>query len=335
MDDKVWQNGDFHCCTEDQDNMGVPNFVFRSQGTPGVAAATSRYECRGPGIFGFFLPLMTILGEIADLHHARNHPRLRQGARCASEWNVQAEEIRDHIHTYERSLASFEQSFLSDLAGALANEQGQTVSNRDGPSFVDTNGRSRSHSPRMLAGRGTNGAIRLTDCEIHASVVVAYGAHVVHVLHILLAGKWDPIGLLDDHDMWISSPAFFQATNHAVSAADALGRILDFDPGLEFMPFFFGIYLLQGSFLPLLMADKLGLEASPNVVQACETIVRAHEVCVATLNTEYQRNFSKVMRGALAVVRGRATEDGEEHRQRWRELLGLYRWTGDGTGLAL
>jgi hypothetical protein len=30
------------------------------------------------------------------------------------------------------------------------------------------------------------------------------------------------------------------------------------------------------------------VEASPSVVKACETIVRAHEACVVTLNTEYQ-----------------------------------------------
>jgi hypothetical protein len=57
---------------------------------------------------------------------------------------------------------------------------------------------------------------------------------------------------------------------------------------LSFMPFFFGIYLLQGSFLLLLTADKLQGDASPSVVRACETIVRAHEACVVTLNTEYQ-----------------------------------------------
>jgi hypothetical protein len=45
---------------------------------------------------------------------------------------------------------------------------------------------------------------------------------------------------------------------------------------------------LQGSFLLLLIADKLQGEASPSVVKACETIVRAHEACVVTLNTEYQ-----------------------------------------------
>jgi hypothetical protein len=53
-----------------------------------------------------------------------------------------------------------------------------------------------------------------------------------------------------------------------------------------------------------------------------------------TTNAE-QRNFSKVMRSALAQVRGRVPEDLNEQNQRRRELLALYRWTGDGTGLAL
>jgi len=93
------------------------------------------------------------------------------------------------------------------------------------------------------------------------------------------------------------------------------------------------------------------VEASPSVVKACETIVRAHEACVVTLNTEYQvryplasndivlttiqRNFRKVMRSALAQVRGRVPEDFGEQQLRRREVLALYRWTGDGTGLAL
>lgn len=51
--------------------------------------------------------------------------------------------------------------------------------------------------------------------------------------------------------------------------------------------------------------------------------------------TQQQRNFSKVMRSALAQVRGRVPEDLGEQHQRRRELLALYRWTGDGTGLAL
>jgi hypothetical protein len=123
---------------------------------------------------------------------------------------------------------------------------------------------------------------------VHTKMVVAYGTHIMHVCHILLAGKWDPINLLDDNDLWISSDSFISAMGHAVSAAEAASEILDYDPDLSFMPFFFGIYLLQGSFLLLLTADKLQGDASPSVVRACETIVRAHEACVVTLNTEYQ-----------------------------------------------
>lgn len=129
---------------------------------------------------------------------------------------------------------------------------------------------------------------------MHAKIVEAYGTHLMHTLHILLNGKWDPISLLDDNDLWISSQGFVDATTHAVSAADALNEILEHDPDLSFMPFFFGIYLLQGSFLLLLIADKLQGEASPKIVRACEFIVRAHEACIVTLNTEYQVRVSEI-----------------------------------------
>lgn len=48
-----------------------------------------------------------------------------------------------------------------------------------------------------------------------------------------------------------------------------------------------------------------------------------------------QRTFRKVMRSALAQVRGRIPEDFGEQQQRRREVLALYRWSGDGSGLAL
>lgn len=52
-------------------------------------------------------------------------------------------------------------------------------------------------------------------------------------------------------------------------------------------------------------------------------------------NSVTQRNFRKVMRSALAQVRGRMAEDLAEQQHWRREVLSLYRWTGDGTGLAL
>ena len=39
-----------------------------------------------------------------------------------------------------------------------------------------------------------------------------------------------------------------------------------------------------------------------------------------------QRNFRKVMRSALAQVRGRMIEDFGEQQKRRREVLALYRW---------
>jgi xylanolytic transcriptional activator XlnR len=331
MDDTEWQNGNFHPRAADPSLTGE-----RVRGP--------HFECTGHSIFGYFLPLMTILGEIVDLHHARNHPRFGITFRSAPEWDVQATEITRHLEAYEESLKKFEQQHFH----AHDEDKSEPSITLEMPGELE-----RISSPSARSVRTTSS--RMTESDIQTRIVTSYGTHVMHVLHILLAGKWDPINLLDDNDLWISSQGFITATGHAVSAAEAISNILEFDPGLEFMPFFYGIYLLQGSFLLLLIADKLQAEASASVVRACETIIRAHEACVVTLSTEYQvslylamlsgllwhladtnqRNFSRVMRSALAQVRGRVPEDLGEQHQRRRELLALYRWAGDGTGLAL
>ncbi|KAI3323440.1 fungal-specific transcription factor domain-containing protein [Xylariaceae sp. AK1471] len=317
MDDTEWQNGNFGSYTTDP---ALGDDLTEESGR----ARGPQFECTGHSIFGYFLPLMTILGEIVDLHHARNHPRFGVGFRPAREWDDQQAEIVRHLETYEESLKNFEQRNFK-VSSEDKNEQSATL---EMPSELD-------HLDSSSVRSAHTNSSRMTESDIQTRIVVSYGTHVMHVLHILLTSKWDPINLLDDNDLWISSQGFITATGHAVSAAEAISNILEYDPGLEFMPFFYGIYLLQGSFLLLLIADKLQLEASASVVRACETIIRAHEACVVTLNTEYQRNFSKVMRSALAQVRGRVPEDLGEQHQRRRELLALYRWTGDGSGLAL
>ncbi|RAK79209.1 putative C6 transcription factor [Aspergillus fijiensis CBS 313.89] len=302
MNDDLWQAGDFSTAS------------YRQVGPP--------LECTGHSMFGYFLPLMTILGEIVDLHHARSHPRFGIAFRNSTEWEHQVLEITHQLDTYAQSLKEFEARYTNSLA--LANAENEQIGEGAHLDHVSPSGRSSS----------TVGS-RVNESIVHTKMVVAYGTHIMHVLHILLAGKWDPVNLLEDHDLWISTEAFVSAMSHAVGAAEAAAEILEFDPDLSFMPFFFGIYLLQGSFLLLLAADKLQGDASPSVVRACETIVRAHEACVVTLNTEYQRTFRKVMRSALAQVRGRIPEDFGEQQQRRREVLALYRWSGDGSGLAL
>lgn len=207
---------------------------------------------------------MTILGEITDLYHARNHPRF--GAK--TDWEHHVVEISQQLVAYGHSLQE-----LRNRAVHEANVEAQQESVHPGTPSV----------------RSVNSSIsRAQENLLHAKIVEAYGTHLMHTLHILLNGKWDPISLLDDNDLWISSQSFVDATGHAVHAAEALNEVLELDPDLSFMPFFFGIYLLQGSFLLLLIADKLQGDANPKIVRACEVIVRAHEACIVTLNTEYQ-----------------------------------------------
>ena len=270
MNDTVWQAGDSYSSESN---------VSTNPSSPRYRRRGPTSECTGHSIFGYFLPLMTILGEIVDLNHARQHPRVGLGFRSAGEWDNQAAEIAQQLENYGRSLKEFEARFATNLGSSSNNIESNDTepNNPDAATPSVKSVHSHSSSSRIM-----------TESVIQTKIVVAYGTHVMHVLHILLTGKWDPISLLDDNDLWISSQSFISATGHAVSAAEAISDILEYDPDLSFMPYFFGIYLLQGSFLLLLIADKLQGEASPSVVKACESIVRAHEACVVTLNTEYQ-----------------------------------------------
>jgi hypothetical protein len=257
VDDPLWQAGEFYNGDSAQRLSDDPNspYPIRRRGPS--------FEVSGHSIFGFFLPLMTILGEIVDLNHARNHPRFG----TFKDWDDHAAEITRQLEAYGES--------LQELKIRAANE-------------ANAEAREPMH-PGTPSARSTNSSSsRIQESLMQSKIVVAYGTHIMHTLHILLNGKWDPISLLDDNDLWISTQSFIDATGHAVSAASALDEILEYDPDLSFMPFFFGIYLLQGSFLLLLIADKLAGEANPNVVKACRTIIRAHEACCTTLSTEYQ-----------------------------------------------
>ena len=259
MNDIDWQAGNFY---------GSNPSLY--PGSPDYRTRGPQFLCTGHSIFGYFTPLMAILGYIVDLNQARNHPRFGQTSRRVAEWEDQAAEITSQLEAYGQSLKEFETYNVSKVHDRMDKDHAYD---------------SRVSQAAMS---GTTSNSRMTDSEIQTKIVVAYGTHIMHVLHILITGKWDPINLLDDTDLWISTPSFQNAMGHAVAAAEAISDILEYDPDLSYMPFFFGVSLLQGGFLLLLTADKLGGEAHPNVVRACENIIKAHEACIVTLNTEYQ-----------------------------------------------
>lgn len=239
------------------------------------------YQVSDPGLFGFFLPLMSILGEIIELYYLSQHS-------YPVDMMPLKQSISQHLNMYETNLESYH------------------------------------------VGIGMPSPFKF------------YASQIMHTLYILLAGKWDPISMLNDDDGWILSPEFIECTAHAVEAANAVRGMLSVDPDLMFMPMFFGMYLLQGSFLLLLIIDKLGSQSDPSVLEACEIIVRAHEVCVVTLSTEYQRKFRKVMRAMISGISSSgnpyATEEEnlrmiEDTKVKSREIMGLYRWNITGRGL--
>lgn len=252
--DTLWQAGEFYT------------------GNSGPKRKGLSFQCTSHDVFGFFLPLMTILGDIVDLNAQKNHPRF--GQRRTSGWELHESEITLQLERYAYSLQEFK------------NQHGCGPTNDD----VGSNGNDSSDPLRG-------------EWKHQTRKVVAYATHIMHVLHILLHGKWDPVALLEDDNMWICSQSFLAATSNAISAAHAVEEILELDPDLSFMPYLFGMYLLQGSLILLLLADKLSTDTNDGVIRACETIVRAHEAAVVTLNTEYQ---VRVFPAALSILKLRA-----------------------------
>ncbi|KAF4119932.1 transcriptional activator xlnR [Geosmithia morbida] len=257
----------------------------------------------GTGIFEYFLPLMVVLGDIIEVHHGQYHPRLGEMDKRYAEGV-----IYDLIAGCKASLES-----LAREVNQQPREQLQTHSSMRISTLVSSNDESHQEQQRQ-------------DNHVHnVSLVIAYSSFILHVLHVLFHGQWDAISMLDNEDDWITTPRFAQCAYHAIEASEAVAEILHLDPELTFMPYLFGIYLLHGSFILLLFADRMPqLGQNQSVEQACETIIRAHE-----------RNFRRVLRSTLYNVRGGSPNSLEEHRLARRQVLSLYRWNRGASGLGI
>ncbi|KAL4922046.1 hypothetical protein BDW62DRAFT_172884 [Aspergillus aurantiobrunneus] len=258
----------------------------------------------GYGFFEYFLPLATVLGHIIDFHHIKNHPILGDTINHAA------------VHRIETLISQREQD-LADLRNQFENP-------------LPT----QHHVDPFNASLGYAHSSAST-LDSKKPLVIAYSSHMLHVFYILLHGKWDPISMIEDKDDWITSDSFQACASHALSATAAVHQILSLDPELTFMPYLFGIYLLQGSFILLLFVDRMPeLGFNKSVEEVCETIIRAHEVSVVTLDTTFQKNIRKVFRSMLHDAQRADPHFRETHKARRREILSLYRWTRTSHGLA-
>ena len=258
----------------------------RSWGPPTLITGTDFLE--------YFLPLMAILGDVIRVHHRRCHPRLGSLDDSASVGVIEnllancAQSVNDLEAHYENGLQTHQPILTPSASSAYSDDPFLNANNPYQPLP------SLSHIPRPLSRRSQ----QLT------ALVSSYSRFILSVLHILLHGKWDAVSMLTESSDWITSPSFTHASTHAILASNSVAHILHLDPELTFMPYLFGIYLLHGSFVLLLFADRMPqVGANESVERACETIIRAHEVCVVTLSTEFQKRFRKVLRSTLLSVR--------------------------------
>ena len=254
----------------------LPEDVWNSLENAPIQLLTQRVHgpptiVTGTGLFEWFLPLMTILGDVIQVHHRKLHPRFGALNDTDAVTLVEAS-----LQTCAQSIREVERRFETEgLDGTIpASEFLSPSSGYQETPYSQPFGDTVSQRPRGRA---------------QAQLVTAYGTFILQVLHVLLYGKWDAVSMLENDDGWITSVPFMKCASHAISASEAVSQILRCDPELTFTPYLFGIYLLHGSFILLLFADRMPqLGPNESVERACETIIRAHEVCVVTLSTEFQ-----------------------------------------------
>ena len=227
--------------------------------SPEVVTSGPWYYCTGTEFFQFFTPLMALLGETVYFTLAQNHPRFGISVHTTNDWSNWRAAIREKLEDYQTGIETMRD------ADETSREIG-SPSSQD----LDT---SVSHIPRVQTPRSI--------------VVFSYAEFLIDVFHIILAGKWDPQTLLEQHDNWLGSKEFSEVVEHAVDAAVTMRELFDIDPGLRFMPFYLGIYLFHVSLPLVLVVDRKHDKVSEQILEACDTFIRAHEICISHMSSEY------------------------------------------------
>lgn len=217
------------------------------------------YYCTGTDFFQFFTPLMALLGETVYFTLAQNHPRFGISRHTTSDWSNWRSAIGDKLDDYSRGICTMRDSVERSQRAESVCSQATDRSSTQAPKILD---------PRSV-------------------VVFAYAEFLIPVFHIILEGKWDPLTLLDQQDDWLGSTGFKDVVKHAVDAAAPMRELFDLDPGLRFMPFYLGIYLFHVSMPLILVVDRVKQKIDERVTTACDTFIRAHEICISQIPSEY------------------------------------------------
>lgn len=118
------------------------------------------------------------------------------------------------------------------------------------------------------------------------------------------------------------------------------------DPRLCYLYRFFGTYMLQSSFIFLILAQKLGTAADELILSNCNTNLQVLDAFVSVVNIDYQRTFAKILRQTIerklkrTPLGGRldgvltAEQISVEEEDQLDPFLLQIRWVTGGKGLA-
>jgi hypothetical protein len=299
-------------------------------------------DCKGIEMFDLFIAVANILGQIIDFHHARSHPQWSSIFLDSSVTPAYHKTLSAQVEAFGRNLCDLEVLPVSphQQTGNILESTMHSFSNL----ASDNNPVPTMDLKRILA----------ISIQNQRKMVILYGRYMMHILFILLYGKWDLESMMHDRDHWWSSPASSTTVSHAISAAEALDALLEVDYDLSFSPNFFGIYLLHGSFVHIGAATKFQGQTAPAVLRACLTFSRAHEVCVVTFHNEYQvclctssrqvsirpdmflqRKLRRLIVWTLMNIKRLPGEPPGDEVAVYQKVIRLYRWSTDGTGLGI
>jgi hypothetical protein len=167
----------------------------------------------------------------------------------------------------------------------------------------------------------------------HHRLLGRYASFLFHLLYVLLQCPWDKLALLEQSTAFLRQSNFQDISSRCGTAAAALQRILSEDPDLGFKAMFFGIFFYHGSTIPYAIAATFKQESESSTIETCEVYVRAFEASNCTYQAEYLRKMRRLLLFTLSEIRGAPLSKTDMNLQ--NHILRLYRWTGDGTGLAL
>lgn len=114
------------------------------------------FECTSHSAYGFFLPLMAILGEILDMNHARNRPQLGPKAHQSRTWDEPTDNTTQLLELFEQSPRKFE------ATNGNMNES-MAIHNSNGVSLATS-------------------AVKVPGTSVQTHTAAAYGTHFMHAL---------------------------------------------------------------------------------------------------------------------------------------------------------